>query len=82
MAKAQTAYFLFADIHRDAARAEAQAEAEEGAKVSVAVVAKKIGALWRALSDEEKAKYKEMAVQKGKWNLLDLAIAKTFLRQT
>lgn len=60
-----TAYFLFSDEQREAARAECLAAAEPGAKVSVAVVAKAIGEKWRALSDEAKAEYKAKAAQRA-----------------
>ena len=61
-----TAFFLFSEQRREQARAECVAAAEDGAKVSVAVVAKAIGEKWRALTDAEKAEYQEKASQRGK----------------
>ena len=55
--RAPSAYFIFANEHRSAARAECVAEAGTE-KVSVAQVAKVIGRRWKALTDEERALYK------------------------
>jgi hypothetical protein len=56
-----TAYFLFAEEQRAAAKV--QLEAQAGAKTGVAQVAKLIGSKWAALSDEEKDKYKQRALK-------------------
>lgn len=61
-----TAFFLFSEKKREQTRAECVAAAEDGAKVSVAVVAKAIGEKWRALTDAEKAEYQEKASQRAK----------------
>jgi DNA-directed RNA polymerase I subunit RPA43 len=53
--RAATAYFIFSEEKRVEAREECLAEAGTD-KISVAIVAKKIGEKWRALSDEEKAR--------------------------
>ncbi|GFR40683.1 hypothetical protein Agub_g1274 [Astrephomene gubernaculifera] len=56
---APTAYMLFCNEHREAARQKLAAEGHE--KIPVTLVAKELGQLWKALSDEEKAKYKAQA---------------------
>jgi len=76
-----TAYFLFADSVREAVKAELQAKADSGTgasgkeadpaapagakKVSVALVAKGIGERWKALTDEEKARFKAAATTRA-----------------
>jgi hypothetical protein len=62
--RAPTPFFVFSEEQRESTRAECIANADTGAKVSVATVAKAIGEKWRALSDEEKAGYKEKAAQR------------------
>ena len=64
--RAPTAFFIFSEEQREGTRAECQAQAEPGAKVSVGPVAKAIGEKWRALTDEEKAVYKEKAAERTK----------------
>lgn len=54
MARGPTAYFIFCGEHRAEARAHVEAAAEPGQKVSVATVAKRLGELWKAQSEEEK----------------------------
>ncbi|GIL51434.1 hypothetical protein Vafri_7416 [Volvox africanus] len=54
-----TAYMLFCNEHREAARQKLIAAGHE--KVAVTLVAKELGQLWKALSDEEKAAYKSRA---------------------
>ena len=49
----------------DAAAAAPAATATKPKSVSVAVVAKEIGARWRALPEEEKERYKELARQRA-----------------
>lgn len=58
--RAPTAYFLFSDEQRAAAKAELAAQ---GGKAGVAEVAQLIGRRWGALSDEDKQQYKERAQQ-------------------
>jgi DNA-directed RNA polymerase I subunit RPA43 len=58
--KGTTAYMLFGEEQRPSITAKLRADAPDG-KVAVTVVAKAIGELWKALSDEEKASYKEKA---------------------
>ncbi|KAK9834061.1 hypothetical protein WJX81_006721 [Elliptochloris bilobata] len=53
--RAQSAYFLFSEEQRAAAREECLVAAGPGAKVSVSVVAKALGEKWRALSDDQRA---------------------------
>eukprot|EP00884_Botryococcus_braunii_P022402 jgi/Botrbrau1/8846/Bobra.50_2s0006.1 len=62
--RAPTAYFIFSEEKRAEARAECLQDATTE-KVSVAVVAKKIGEKWRALPEEERKRYKELAAQKS-----------------
>lgn len=59
--RGRTAFFLFSEEQREATRAECIEKADAPTKVSVATVAKAIGEKWRALSEEEKAAYKERA---------------------
>lgn len=58
--KGTTAYMMFGEEQRQSITSKLRAEAPDG-KVAVTVVAKAIGELWKALSDEEKASYKEKA---------------------
>jgi len=60
-----TAYFVFADEQRGAAKAALVEAAGPGAKVSVAAVAKEIGERWRALGEEAKQRYKDAAAAAG-----------------
>ena len=62
--RALSAYFVFANEQREAARNEylASSGAE---KVSVAAVAKLLGEKWRVLSDEERAQYQKLAAEKA-----------------
>ncbi len=76
-AKATTAYFVFTEEKRKAVRDELvahiiaeQGPAADGAplptpKVAVPLVAKALGQKWKALSDEERQHYKELAAQKA-----------------
>ncbi len=61
-----TAFFIFSEEQRESTRAECIAQAEAGAKISVAAVAKAIGEKWRAVTDDEKAAYKEKALERAK----------------
>lgn len=54
MVRAVTAYFAFTDVNRAEVRAELQAAAAPGEKVSVATVAKALGEKWRGLDEAEK----------------------------
>ncbi|WPT18093.1 DNA polymerase epsilon subunit C [Picochlorum sp. SENEW3] len=60
MGRGPTAYFIFTGEQRPHVREKLLAE-RGGDKVSVADVAKEIGARWRQLSDDEKQKYKDAA---------------------
>jgi hypothetical protein len=61
-----TPYFLFADKHRDEERDRLAKSEQEGAgKASAADVAKALGERWRALTDEERADYKDQAAVKN-----------------
>jgi len=62
--KGPTAYMLFSEEQRPEVTAKLRAEAPEG-KVAVTAVAKAIGELWKGLSEEEKATYKEKAQQRA-----------------
>lgn len=54
MGRGPTAYFIFCGEHRAEARTHVEAAAEPGQKISVATVAKRLGQLWGAQSEEEK----------------------------
>lgn len=56
-----TAYFLFANVHREQAKAALLAELPESAKVTIGMVGKKIGELWKQCTDEVKQAYSEKA---------------------
>lgn len=58
-----TAFFVFSAVHRVTVREELQAQSEEGAKVKIGDIAKRIGELWRALSEEERAVYVKQAAE-------------------
>lgn len=60
-----TAYFIFSEEQRQGVQQELLKQQPEGAKVSVAIVAKAIGEKWRALTDEQKTHYKELAQQRA-----------------
>ncbi|KAI8103997.1 hypothetical protein M9435_006523 [Picochlorum sp. BPE23] len=60
MGRGPTAYFIFTGEQRPHVREKLLAE-RGGDKVSVADVAKEMGAMWRQLSDDEKQKYKDAA---------------------
>lgn len=64
--RAPTPYFIFSEEQRGSTRAECVSQAEPGATISVATVAKAIGEKWRALTDEEKAAYKAKAAERGR----------------
>lgn len=55
-----SAYFLFCDERRSAARAACIAELGEE-NVNVTTVAKRLGAEWRELSDQQRCDYKALA---------------------
>ncbi len=59
--RAPTPFFVFSEEQRGPTRAECLEKTDAAGKVTVATVAKAIGEKWRALSDEEKAVYKEKA---------------------
>ena len=62
--KPPSAYFLFCEDEREAAR-QACSEADPTVKVSVATVAKALGKQWEALGAEQKQRYKERAKQRA-----------------
>lgn len=64
MSRAPTAYFVFANEQRAEVLKELAAQSENG-KPSVAKASKVIGERWKALSDEERQKYKDIAAQKS-----------------
>ncbi len=66
MSKGLGAYFAFTEEHRAEEREKLLKGREEGAKVSVADVAKALGSRWKTLSEEEKQKYKDTAAAKAK----------------
>lgn len=55
---------LFSEEQRPEVMGRLRAEAPDG-KVAVTVVAKAIGELWKGLSEEQKAAYKEKAQQRA-----------------
>ncbi len=74
-----TAYFVFTEQHRAEAKEELLRAGGRDAKVSVAQVAKALGDKWRGLSDEEKARYKELAAQRAAGSSAPLAAGKWFM---
>lgn len=62
MGKRLTPYFIFSGEHRSRVKEKLLAE-RGGGKVSVGDVAKEIGFLWGQLTEEEKKKYKDAAVE-------------------
>ena len=54
MVRGPSAYFIFCAEKREEAKAHLAAAAGPGAKVSVTAVAKQLGVLWKALSDDAK----------------------------
>jgi histone H3/H4 len=63
--KCKTAYFIFSEEVRDITRSELLKERGGDTKLSVADVAKEIGKKWKALTDEERGHYKQMAQAAG-----------------
>ena len=61
--KAVSAYFLFCNEHREAARAKYLAQAGTD-KVNVAAIAKLLGEQWRNLTDEQRKEYQAKAAEK------------------
>lgn len=62
--RAVSAYFLFCNEHREAARAKYLAQAETE-KVNVAAIAKLLGEQWRGLTDEQRKEYQAKAAEKS-----------------
>ena len=56
-----TAYFLFAGVHRERVKAALQESLPESTKVTIGMVGKKIGELWKQCTDEVKQAYSEKA---------------------
>ena len=69
--RTRTAYFIFAEDARPKAKAMLEQEAAanndaETTRISVAHVAKRVGVMWAALSEEEKETYKKKAEEEKK----------------
>jgi hypothetical protein len=60
-AQGVTAFFLFSNVHRERVKAHLQISIPEGGKVTVGMVGKCIGSLWKDCSDEVKAAYASAA---------------------
>ena len=58
-----TAFFVFSNELRESVRHELEQAAPEGSKVGIGEVAKRIGELWKALCDEDRARYKAIATE-------------------
>ena len=56
-AQGVTAFFLFSNVHRERVKAHLQQTLAEGEKVTIGMVGKCIGALWKSCSDAVKAAY-------------------------
>eukprot|EP00798_Chlamydomonas_sp_ICE-L_P029001 gene29001-32194_t len=74
--KATSAYFVFCDENRAAEKEKILAELGEGAKVSVADVAKALGQKWKTVSEEEKQRFKEVAQKKTEEKAEELKLRK------
>ena len=61
--KRVSGYLLFNSAHRDEAKAELEAEAEEGEKVKTTDVTKKLAEMWAAIGEEGKAEWNAKAAQ-------------------
>ena len=72
--RAVSAYFLFCNEHREAARAKYLAQAETE-KVNVAAIAKLLGEEWRSLTDEQRKEYQAKAAEKSAENAAAAAVA-------
>merc|ERR1719409_1316317 len=53
-AKAKSSYMLYADTVRAKVMADLKAELKEGEKFAITAVGKKIGEMWKTVSDEDK----------------------------
>jgi hypothetical protein len=62
-----TAYFLFANVHREKVKAALQAALPESGKVTIGMVGKKIGDIWKQCTDEVKQAYAEKAKLVCSW---------------
>jgi hypothetical protein len=60
-AQGVTAYFLFSNVHREQVKAALKADLPESSKVTIGMVGKKVGELWKQCSDEVKQAYAEKA---------------------
>ena len=56
-----TAYFLFANGHRERVKSALQQDLPESTRVTIGMVGKKIGELWKQCTDEVKQAYSEKA---------------------
>ena len=61
--RGKSAFFLWCDDNRAVVKAQLESEREEDddSKISVASVAKRLGAMWKDMSDEDKVSYNEAA---------------------
>ena len=57
-----SAYLTFANANRNLVREELLKAQDNQGKIGIAQLGKELGTRWRQLSDEEKAKYKELAL--------------------
>jgi hypothetical protein len=61
--KRVSGYLLFNSAHRDEAKAELEAEAEEGEKIKTTDVTKKLAEMWGAIGDDGKAEWNAKAAE-------------------
>ena len=61
--RGKSAFFLWCDDNRATVKAQLEGERDEDddTKISVATVAKRLGEMWKAMSDDDKASYNEAA---------------------
>jgi hypothetical protein len=62
-AQGVTAYFVFANVHRESVKASLQADVGEAGKVTIGMIGKKIGQLWKSCPDSVKEAYGKKAKQ-------------------
>jgi HMG (high mobility group) box len=59
--KGVTAYFVFANVHRERVKAALQADLPDSTKVTIGMVGKKIGDVWKQCTDAVKQAYSNKA---------------------
>jgi hypothetical protein len=61
--RGKSAFFLWCDDNRAAVKSQLEGERDEedDSKISVATVAKRLGAMWKEMTDEDKVSYNEAA---------------------